>query len=341
MNTIASFTNFEASKSTPQYGFNRGMKEFEELGFEATMKELDDNLIGMGAVRMLKPNEVNKNVWFDALSYLMFLKRKRDGTVKARGCIDGQPQWEYITKDESSSPTVSIYALMALCLMDAIDDCKVVTCDIPGAFLQADWPADQDCYLKFENVMVDMICQIDPKYKRCHLSRKEEIHIHTRLNKAIYGTLLGAILFYQKLSKQLTDWGYVQNNYDPCTFNKIINGEQVTVQFHVDDLKIYHKEQSVLDVILNDLDLKFSTKKKALTSSTGLIHDYLGITIIFDERHKVKFTMIDYLEDILSEMPSDMEGIARTPAQDDLFTIDESSPLLNVKDADFYHRTTA
>jgi hypothetical protein len=55
----------------------------------------------------------------------------------------------------------------------------------------------------------------------------------------------------------------------------------------------------------------------------------------------VNFTMIDYLEDIISEMPSDMDGIARTPAQDDLFTIDETSPLLNAKDADFYHCTTA
>jgi hypothetical protein len=87
--------------------------------------------------------------------------------------------------------------------------------------------------------------------------------------------------------------------------------------------------------------LKFGTKKKTFSASTGLIHDYLGITINLDERHKVKFTMIDYLEGILSEMPSDIEGIARTPAQDDLFTVNESSPLLNVKDADFYHRTTA
>jgi hypothetical protein len=87
--------------------------------------------------------------------------------------------------------------------------------------------------------------------------------------------------------------------------------------------------------------LKFGKKKKALMVSTGLIHDHLGITINFDERNKVKFAMIDYLEDILSEMPSDMEGIARTPAQDTLFTVDESSPLLNIKDADFYHHTTA
>jgi hypothetical protein len=68
LNTIASFANFEPSKSTPQYGFNRGMKEFGKLGFDATMKELDDKLIGMCAVRMLEPNEVNKEVWCDALS---------------------------------------------------------------------------------------------------------------------------------------------------------------------------------------------------------------------------------------------------------------------------------
>jgi hypothetical protein len=33
-------------------------------------------------------------------------------------------------------------------------------------FLQADWPADRDCYLKFEGAMVSMICGIDPKYKK-------------------------------------------------------------------------------------------------------------------------------------------------------------------------------
>jgi hypothetical protein len=123
-------------KSTPQYGFNRGLKEFGTPGFEATVKELDDNLLGMGAVKMLKPSEINKNIRYEALNYLMFLKRKRCGKIKARGCADGRPQREYISKDESSSPTVSIYALMTSCLMDAIEGRKVATCDIPGAFLQ-------------------------------------------------------------------------------------------------------------------------------------------------------------------------------------------------------------
>jgi hypothetical protein len=79
LNTITSYRNIEASKSTPQYGFNRGLKEFGTLGYEATIKELDDNLLGMGAVRMLKPSKINKNIKYEALNYLMFLKRKRCG----------------------------------------------------------------------------------------------------------------------------------------------------------------------------------------------------------------------------------------------------------------------
>jgi hypothetical protein len=42
LNTITSYSNIKASKSTPQYGFNRGLKEFGGLGYEATAKELDD-----------------------------------------------------------------------------------------------------------------------------------------------------------------------------------------------------------------------------------------------------------------------------------------------------------
>ena len=70
----------------------------------------------------------------------MFLKRKQSGKMKARGCANGRPQQEYITKEEPSSPTVSLYALMGSCLMDAMDKRKVITVGIPRAFLQEDWP---------------------------------------------------------------------------------------------------------------------------------------------------------------------------------------------------------
>jgi hypothetical protein len=72
-----------------------------------------------------------------------------------------------------------------------------------------------------------------------------------------------------------------------------------------------------------------------------VVHDYLGIMIDYSEKGKVTFTMYDYLEDILDEMPADMRGTAPTPASDNLFEVGEDSPALNEKESDFFHRTTA
>ena len=65
---------------------------------------------------------------------------------------------KYITKSESSSPTVSFYTLMRLCVMDIIDKRKVTTFDISSAFLQGDLPQDKHSeYIIFKDTMVDMI----------------------------------------------------------------------------------------------------------------------------------------------------------------------------------------
>ena len=99
------------------------------------------------------------------LGYLMFLKRKQIRKMKGRGCANGRPQQEYITKEESSSPTVSLYTLMGSYVINALDNRKVITMDIPGAFIQGDWPQDEHPgYIMFEGIMVDMICELDPSY---------------------------------------------------------------------------------------------------------------------------------------------------------------------------------
>ena len=125
-------------RSTPQYRFSRGISEFKEEGYDATVSKLSDNLICMNAGDILDKKQITKNICINALSYLMFLKRKRAGDVKARGCADGRPQREYISKEEDSSHTVSINALFISCAMDAMKGRMVVTCNIPGAFLQGD-----------------------------------------------------------------------------------------------------------------------------------------------------------------------------------------------------------
>ena len=59
---------------------------------------------------------------------------------------------------------------------------------------------------------------------------------------------------------------------DMCTFNKMMNGEQITVQFHVDDLKVSHKEKSVLEDFFSDLRSEFGQEDE-LTENTGLVHE--------------------------------------------------------------------
>jgi hypothetical protein len=304
---IQNYGNLEATLSTPQYGFQKGLKEFKETGYIATVNELNKNLIGKNVLDMLEPKSVTYDMMKMSLGYLMFLKRKKCGKVKARGCADGRPQREYITKLESSSPTVKTHALFLSCLVDAVEGRKVVVADIPGAFLSADWPDDApDCYIRFEGVMIDMLCQIKPEYKKLirYSRRKNEKTTRTLIGKvikAIYGTLLGARLFYDKLKGILIEMGFKMNAYDECTFNRMINGKQCTIQFHVDDLKLSHMTQGVLDKIIDDLNYIFCSEGEMLAASYGSIHEYLGMTIDWSDKGRVIFTMYDYLEDILAE----------------------------------------
>ena len=78
----------------------------------------------------------------------------------------------------------------------------------------------------------------------------------------------------------------------------MVNGEQVTVQFHVDDLKASHKDQAVLDDFLDELRSEFG-KEDELIENKGLIHEYLCITINYLIAGKVVVTMFDYLEDVI------------------------------------------
>ena len=65
--------------------------------------------------------------------------------------------------------------------------------------------------------------------------------LFTRVQKALYRMLKIALLFYKKLGQDLETYGYKINPYDPCGANKFINGYQMTVVWHVDDLKVSHE----------------------------------------------------------------------------------------------------
>jgi hypothetical protein len=142
----------------------QGIKKFGEQGKQVVLAKLQQ-LYDRDVMDPVNKYDLSGEERKGALRYLMFLKEKRCGTIKGRGCADGRPQHNYMTKDETVSPTVATEALILSCLIDAIEGRDVATCDIPGAFMHSDM--EEKVIMKLEGVMAEVLQKIHPsKYEK-------------------------------------------------------------------------------------------------------------------------------------------------------------------------------
>jgi hypothetical protein len=112
----------------------------------------------------VKVNEITYEKKRHALPYLMFLKQKRSGEIKSRGCADSCEQKLYQNKEDSSSPSFAIESVLLTGKIDAEEGRDVATVDIPGAFMQA--KMYETVYMKIEGTMFELIVELEPsKYK--------------------------------------------------------------------------------------------------------------------------------------------------------------------------------
>jgi hypothetical protein len=56
------------------------------------------------------------------------------------------------------------------------------------------------------------------------------------------------------MTSKLKEWGFVTNNYDSCVCNKLVGGNQLTVTWHVDDLKISHADKKLVDNFIHQME---------------------------------------------------------------------------------------
>jgi hypothetical protein len=161
-----------------------GIKLFGQAGTDAVLKELQQ-LHDRDAIEPQDPDSLTEDEKREALPYLMFLKQKRNGTVKGRGCADGRRQRLHTTKEEASSPTVATESVFLSCATDAMEERDVGTVDIPNAFLQADM--DGIVYMRLEGTMAELLVRIDPDlYEPCiRRTRTGKIVLYVRLRKAL------------------------------------------------------------------------------------------------------------------------------------------------------------
>ena len=140
---------------------------------------------------------------------------------------------------------------------------------------------------------------MDPKPYRKHIwTKRNKPVLYVELLKALYGTLQAALLFWKLLSKKIVKWGFTSNPYNWCVSNKMVNRNQCTILWHVDDLRISHVNSNVVTDMINTIDAEFG-QESPISVKRGKVKDYLRMTLDFSKEVKVMIKIIDYLDNML------------------------------------------
>lgn len=311
------------------YNVLKGIKQYGEEAKESMKREMAQ-LLQKGVFHPVKYEELTPVQKVRILRSMMLLKRKRSGLLKSRFLVDGSGQIRALSAVNPSSPTVSIEALFVIAAITAMEKRHKVTVDVEGAYLHADMIGE--VRLRVDPLIADILCEIDNTYEDY---RRHDRSIIVMLDKALYGCIESAKLFYDNISNVLLNFGFKQNPYDSCVFNKIMYDHQCTVAIYVDDLKISCEDRRGVDDVLLELKRVYGT----INVHEEDIVDYLGMDFDYSIPGIVKISMKSMIEQILEDFPT--TDISRTPASAELFQVDESSPLLDDERKESFHSLVA
>ncbi len=264
--------------------------------------------------------------------------------MQARACADGskerhQPGYK---KEDGASPTVATNSIMITATIDAHEQCDVPTIDIPGAFLNA--YNDKETFMLLKGCLAKLMVQVDPNLYRKYIiyDKSNQALLNVKLSKAIYGLLKSALLFYKKIVADLQNYEapFVVNPYDPCVANEIINGKQMTITWHVDDLKVLHVDPFQITKFAAYLA---SIYGNGLMVRRGKVHDYLGMDLSVANEGVAQISMITYTTKNLTNFPEAITTSCATPAANHLFTVrdEATAKFLPETQAQAFHHTVA
>ena len=191
---------------------------------------------------------------------------------KAR-LVAGGDQQDRELYENLSSPTAATTSVFMVATIAAAENRVVETIDIGGAFLNADMaPTGVTVHMRLDRIMTRMLVEINSSYER-FLEPNGTLVV--ALDKALYGCVEAAGLWYDDLRAKLLAYGFVENPYDVCVLNKSCEGgTQLTVALHVDDLLCTAVNQKDLDGLgeyMRSVYPETRTKK-------GRVIDYIGMT---------------------------------------------------------------
>ena len=212
--------------------------------------------------------------------------------------------------------------------------------DLPGAFLHT--LTDEKIVVLLTGELCELMVKVDPKLYRKYVKvdKKGTPMLYVELYKSVYGLLRSALLFYRKLKGELLNYGFEMNDYDPCVANMDTPGEQLTVLWHVDDLKISCKDSFEITKLLSYLNKLYGGK---LVAHRGKKCDYLGMNLDFSEPGVFTVDMIPYIQNVIADFPEEIKHTSPTPHADHLFKVrdKDDAKYLEEQQAQAFHHTVA
>jgi hypothetical protein len=165
----------------------------------------------------------------------MFLKEKRDGSLKGRTVAGGNKQRDYISKEDASSPTVATQAVLLSCIIDAEKGRDVAVIDIPNAFIQTRVEDEGNmAIIKIRGVLVDILVKIAPDVYKSYVTtdKKGTKQLLVQCPNALYGTMVASLLYYHKFTKSLMSVGFKINPYDPHHRSAFFYPHKILFEIH-------------------------------------------------------------------------------------------------------------
>jgi hypothetical protein len=221
----------------------------------------------------------------------MFIVKKRSGEYNAQVVAGGNKQRDYLSKEDSSSPTAATELVLLTSIVDAKEKRDVAIINIPNAFIQTVVEDKKDqVIMRIQGVIVNMLVRVAPDVYAQYVTddKRGNKQLLVECMNAIYGTMVARLLYCCEFAASLTKKGFNMNPYNPCVWNKEIDGKQCTVCFHVNNCKISHVRSSVVDNIIKWLQPRyesiFTDGSGKLKVSRGKVHKYLGMTLDFSPK---------------------------------------------------------
>lgn len=321
-----------------EYIFNLSVKQGIELHGNAAVASINNELKTLIDLEVWEPYQVTNGDDFRKIQkYLirckMFLKEKILPTgefdkLKTRLVAGGHMQ-DRTLYTESSSPTPSINSVFIIASLAAHANEHVVCMDIGNAYVNAKMTGPP-VYMRISADISELLCDLQPEY-RSYLCKNGELIV--KLKKALYGCVQAGLLWFNHIKNILLAAGFVQNVIDPCVFNS--EQHLITVIVYVDDLFVKSSDKDAIDDFVKYIQSRF----KKVTVHTGLVHNYLGMTLDFERKpNSVNITMTGYIRDLLREY--NITKTVTTPANNNLFC-DTDPTLLEKDESDKLHTIVA